>query len=378
MAIRRAPGEPSRGSRTKVRYAVVGLGHIAQSAVLPAFAHAKRCVLSALISDDEAKLDELSRKYGVEHRFFDYDSALSSGTFDAIYIALPNHLHCEYTVRAAEAGIHILCEKPMAVTVHECEKMLHAAETGDVKLMIAYRLHFEEANLRAVKIAEEGTIGDVRAMQSVFAIDVNPGNIRLQRQLGGGSLYDVGIYCINAARYIFRSEPIEVTAFTENNGEPRFEETDEMTGALLRFPQDRLALLLSSFGAQEVSEFRIIGTKGNLRVEPAFDYAGNLTHHLTLDGKTTKKRFAKRDQFAPQLTYLARCIQNGEEPEPNGHEGLLDVRIIEALYQSAASGSAVQLEPRTKPTRPSLRQEEQAPPVRAEPEYIHASPPQPE
>ncbi|HUE70910.1 MAG TPA: Gfo/Idh/MocA family oxidoreductase [Pirellulaceae bacterium] len=378
MATRRSPGDSNRGSRTKVRYAVVGLGYIAQSAVLPAFAHTKRCMLSALISEDAVKLDHLSRQYGVEHQFSDYDSALLSGTFDAIYIALPNHLHCEYTVRAAEAGIHILCEKPMAITVSECEKMLHAAETAGVKLMIAYRLHFEEANLRAVKIAAEGTLGEVRAMQSVFAIDVVPGNIRLEKELGGGSLYDVGIYCINAARYLFRGEPIEVVAFTGNNGDPRFEETDEMTGAMLRFPEDRLAILLSSFGAQELSEFRIIGTKGNLRVEPAFDYAGNLTHHLTLDGKTTRKRFAKRDQFAPQLTYFARCIQNGEEPEPNGHEGLLDVRIIEALYASAASGSAVKLEPRNKPNRPSLGQEEQAPPVREKPELIHAAPPQPE
>ena len=367
-----------RSSRAKVRYAVVGLGHIAQAAVLPAFAHAKRCTLAALISEDESKLGELSQRYGVEHRFRDFDSALSSGTFDALYIALPNHLHCEYTVRAAEAGIHVLCEKPMAVTVAECEKMIYAAEVAGVKLMIAYRLHFEEANLRAVDIAQSGKIGDVRAVESVFAIDVQPGNIRLQKELGGGSLYDIGIYSINAARYLFRSEPVEVTALTANNGQPRFEETDEMTAALLRFPQERLAMLLSSFGAQEVSEFRLIGTKGNLRVEPAFDYAGKLAHHLTMDGKTTKKSFAKRDQFAPELTYFARCIQSGDEPEPSGWEGLLDVRIIEALYQSASSGMPVKLAPRSKPLRPSLAQEEQAPPVTREPDLVHASPPQSE
>jgi predicted dehydrogenase len=368
----------SRRSRGKVRFAIVGLGHIAQTAVLPAFAHAKRCTLSALISDDETKLDELSRKYGVEHRFRDFDSALSSGTFDALYIALPNNLHCEYTVRAAEAGIHVLCEKPMAVTVDECEKMNYAVETAGVKLMIAYRLHFEEANLRAVEIANAGTLGDVRCMQSIFAIDVRPGNIRLERELGGGSLYDVGIYCINAARYLFRSEPTAVTAFTANNGEQRFAETDEMTGGLLRFPGERLALILSSFGAKEVSEYRIVGTKGNLRVEPAFDYAEKLAHHLTIDGKTTKKSFARRDQFAPELSYFSRCILEGREPEPNGKEGLLDVQIIEALYQSVASGATVTMEPRRKQPRPSMDQEEQAPPVRNEPEKIHAVSPQPE
>ncbi len=367
-----------RRTRAKVRYAVVGLGHIAQSAVLPAFAHAKGCVLSALISEDQAKLDELSRMHGVEHCFSDYDSALSSGTFDAIYIALPNHLHCEYTVRAAEAGVHVLCEKPMAVTVEECHKMLYAVQSAGVKLMIAYRLHFEEANLRAAEIAQSGLLGEIRAIESTFAIDVQPGNIRLQRELGGGSLYDVGIYCINAARALFRSEPVEVTAFTGNNGQPRFEESDEMTAALLRFPEDRLALFLSSFGAQELSEFRLLGTQGNLRVEPAFDYAGKLTHHLTQNGKTTKKSFAKRDQFAPELSYFARCIQRGEEPEPDGNEGLLDVRIIEALYESASSGQAIKLEPREKSIRPSLKQAEQAPPVLQEPALVHATPPQPE
>ncbi len=378
MTDRRAQRNSARSSRTKVRYAVVGLGHIAQSAVLPAFAHAKKCELAALISDDPTKLDELSQEYGVQHRFRDYDSALSSGTFDAVYIALPNHLHCEYTVRAAEAGIHVLCEKPMAVTVAECEKMVHAVETASVRLMIAYRLHFEAANLQAIKIAQSGVLGELRAVESVFAIDVQPGNIRLEHELGGGSLYDVGVYCINAARYLFRSEPTEVVALTANNGQERFAETDEMTAALLRFPEDRLALILSSFGASEVSEYRIIGTKGNLRVEPAFDYFAKLTHHLTVDGKTTKKSFAKRDQFAPELSYFAGCILQRREPEPNGQEGLLDVQIIEALYESASSGRPVRLDLDRKQARPSLAQEQQAPPVGSEPELIHANPPQPE
>ena len=364
--------------RSKTRYGVIGLGHIAQTAVLPAFAHAKGCELTALISDDQAKLDELAEQFSVPNRFADSDAALASGTFDALYIALPNNLHCEYTVRAAEAGIHVLCEKPMAVTSAECEKMIHAVETAGVRLMIAYRLHFEEANLRAVEIAHSGVLGDVRAFQSVFAINVQPGNIRLEQELGGGTLYDIGIYCINAARYLFRDEPLEVTALSANNGEPRFSETDEMTGALLRFPQDRLALFLSSFGAAEVGAYQILGTKGNLRVDPAYDYFTKLTHYLTVDGKTTKKAFAKRDQFAPELTYFARCIQQGREPEPNGREGLLDVQIIEALYQSATSGAPIRLNLSGKRTRPSLDQEQQAAPVRREPELVHASSPQEE
>jgi glucose-fructose oxidoreductase len=266
----------------------------------------------------------------------------------------------------------------MAVTAAECEKMIHAAETTGVRLMIAYRLHFEEANLRAVEIAHSGLLGDIRAFHSAFAINVQPGNIRLEQELGGGTLYDIGIYCINAARYIFRDEPLEVTAMSANSGEPRFSETDEMTGAILRFPQDRLAVFLSSFGAAEVGAYQILGTQGHLLVDPAYDYSSKLVHYLTVEGKTTKKAFAKRDQFAPELSYFARCIRQGNEPEPNGREGLLDVQIVEALYQSAASGMPVRLNLSGKRARPSLDQEEQAPPVSREPELVHASSPQEE
>jgi len=365
-----------RHKRSKIRFGIVGLGHIAQTAVLPAFAHAKGCELAAIISQDQAKLNELAEKYAVPNRFVDYDAALASGTLDALYIALPNNLHCEYTVRAAEAGIHVLCEKPMAVTAEECQKMIHVVETAGVRLMIAYRLHFEEANLRAVEIANSGVLGDVRAFQSLFAINVQPGNIRLEQEFGGGTLYDIGIYCINAARYLFRDEPLEVAAFSANNGEPRFAETDEMTGALLRFPQDRLAIFLSSFGVAEVGAYQIVGTKGNLRVDPAYDYAAKLIHYLTVDGKTTKKTFAKRDQFAPELSYFARCIRQGLEPEPNGREGLLDVQIIEALDRSAATGAPIRLGLSGKRARPSLDQEEQAPPAHREPELVHTNAPQ--
>jgi glucose-fructose oxidoreductase len=368
----------SRASRRKIRYAVVGLGHIAQTAVLPAFAHARRnSELVALVSDDHAKLTELADRHHVPHRFHTYDDCLASGEVDAVYIALPNHLHCEFTVRAAEAGVHVLCEKPMAVTTAECEKMNHAVEAAGVKLMIAYRLHFEEANLRAIKIAQSGAIGELRAFSSIFAINVDEGNVRLEQEFGGGTLYDIGVYCINAARYLFRDEPLEVTAFSANNGEPRFAETDEMTGAILRFPLDRLASFLVSFGVSEVGAYQILGTEGNLRVDPAYDYASKLTHYLTVGGKTTKRSFARRDQFAPELTYFSDCIRKDKQPEPSGREGLLDVQIIEALYESARQRIPIRLQLPGKWERPSLAQESHAPPVR-EPELVHAAAPQDE
>ncbi len=129
-----------------------------------------------------------------------------------MYIALPNHMHQEYTIRAAQAGIHVLCEKPMALTVAECQSMIHACRDNRVKLMIAYRLHFEKSNLKAIKLAQSGKLGDLRIFSSVFTMQVKEGNSRLQRSLGGGTLYDIGIYCINAARYLFQDEPLRVFA----------------------------------------------------------------------------------------------------------------------------------------------------------------------
>jgi glucose-fructose oxidoreductase len=366
-----------KARRGKIRYAVVGLGHIAQVAVLPAFENAKRnSTLAALVSDDPTKLRELGEKYGVQHTYTyeEYDECLASGEIDAVFIALPNHLHCEYTVRAAEAGVHVLCEKPMAVTADECQKMINATESSNVRLMIAYRLHFEAANLKAIEIAQSGQLGDLRIFQSLFTMNVNDPNIRLEREKGGGTLYDIGIYCINAARYLFRDEPIEAFAFSANSGDPRFAEVDEMTAATLRFPNERLASFVCSFGTQAVSSYRLVGTKGELRLEPAYEYAGKLTHHLTLEEETKKKNFSQRDQFAPELLYFSDCIKKGQSPEPSGLEGLADVRIIEGLYRSAATGAPVELTPIEKEVRPSLEQEMQRPPVE-EPELVHVEAP---
>ena len=375
-AAEQKPAPRESRSKRPVRYAVVGLGHIAQTAVLPAFEHARRnSTLAALVSDDETKLRELSERHQVPHTFRDYDECLKSGEVDAVYIALPNHLHCEYTVRAAEAGVHVLCEKPMAVSVAECEKMQHAVDAADVKLMIAYRLHFERANLKAIDLARSGVLGEVRAFSSVFAIDVLPGNIRLDREKGGGTLYDIGVYCINAARYLFGADPTEVCALTANSGEPRFAEVDEMTGAILRFPGDRLATFVCSFGFKEIGYYELLGTKGHLRVDPAYDYFDGLTHYLTVDGKTTKRTYRKRDQFAPELTYFSDCILRRTQPEPGGREGLIDVAIIEALYASASQGKPIQPVLPKGDARPTLAQAEYQPPVK-EPEPVHAAAPQ--
>jgi len=355
--------------KRQIRYAVVGLGHIAQVAVLPAFGNARRnSKLVALVSGDPLKRRHLSEKYevGSAWSYEQYDQCLE--TVDAVYIALPNSMHCEYAVRAARAGVHVLVEKPMAMTEEECERMTRAARDAGVKLMVAYRLHFERANLEAGEIARSGRIGEPRLFNSTFCTPVVPGNIRVRRDAGGGVLYDVGIYCINAARALFGDEPIEVRGVTAGT----LGEVEESVSAVLRFSNERLASFTASFGAAKVSEYRLAGTKGDLALEPAYDYARPLKHRLTLDGEMRERRFARRDQFAPELLYFSDCVLQNGTPEPGGDEGLADVRVIRALYRSAQTGQPVALGPFAKRARPSLEQEIRRPPI-DKPELIFST-----
>jgi glucose-fructose oxidoreductase len=354
----------ARAQRT-IRYAVVGLGHIAQVAVLPAFAHARRnSALAAVVSSGRAKRTAIARKYRLEHAFSydEYEECLRH--VDAVYIALPNSMHAEYTLRAARAGVHVLCEKPLAVTADECRQMIRACRTARVKLMVAYRLHFEALNLAAVELARTGRLGELKYFNSSFSMKVRRGDIRTKRAFGGGTLYDIGVYCINAARYLFRGEPTQVSAISVNSGMASLSEIDETTGAVLRFEDDRIATFVTSFNAADVAAYRIVGTRGTLHADPAYEYAEALEFTLTVDGKTTRKKVAKHDQFAPQLLYFSDCILKDRQPEPSGEEGLQDVRIVEALYASAKSGRPVTLRPFTKRQRPTASQRISKPGIR--------------
>lgn len=350
----------TNGNHRPIRYAVVGAGHIAQNAVLPAFRNTRgACELTALFSGDSRKRRELARIYGLRH-VFDYDEfddACRADLFDAVYIALPNSLHCEYTCRAAEAGIHVLCEKPLATTVAECRQMIDAAAASDVRLMTAYRLHFEPANLRAIQIARSGRLGQLRLFNSVFTMQVRDRNIRLESELGGGPLYDLGIYCINAARYLFDDEPVEVVAQRADGNDERFDEVEEALAGILRFPDDRIASFICGFGSADASYYHLLGTRGDLCVDPAYEYEGRLAHTLTVGGKTSRTVFRKGDQFAPELIYFADCIRNGVDPEPSGEEGLIDVAIIRALHRSASTGEAVRLGRMPRDASPTPQQE---------------------
>jgi predicted dehydrogenase len=377
--VRAAPEERVMSHRgiKRVRYVVVGAGNIAQVAVLPAFKNAaENSELVGLVSGSAQKRNELAKRYGIEHTG-DYDEleqVIDRARADAVYIATPNHLHREHTELAARSGAHVLCEKPMAVTVADCEAMIHATKARRLKLMIAYRLHFEEANLRAVELTQGGVLGQPKAFSSLFAHQVREGDIRWRPEEGGGGLLDLGVYPINAARSLFRDEPIEVMAMVPPVTDERFEGVDETSTAVLRFPRGQMAQLTVSQGAASVSTYRVLGTTGDLRVDNAFEYAGDITHYLTVDGKTKKTNYAKRDQFAPELLYFSSCILQNMEPEPSGEEGLADIRVVRAIMESARTGRAISLAPYIRTARPGLGQAIHRPPIK-EPRTIDAPSP---
>jgi glucose-fructose oxidoreductase len=364
-------------SEGRVRYAVVGAGWFGQAAVLPAFANAKEnSELAAIVSGDVEKRAVLSADYGVPaYPYEQYEDLLRSGAVDAVYIVSPNSIHKEHALAAARHGVHVLCEKPLADTAADAEEIVAACDRAGVLLMTAYRLHFEKANLTAIEQIRKGTIGEPRVMVSTFTQQVDPDNTRLDAQLGGHPLLDVGVYCVNAARYLFRDEPVEVTAFTATGADPKFKEVPEMTSAILRFPGDRLASFVCGFGEAKTSAYQVLGTKGDLRMDPAYSHTGERKMAVTVDGKTKETTFKDVDQIAPEIVYFSDCVREGRRPEPDGREGLIDLWIIEAIKSSAQKGMAVPLQPVLEKPRPHKGQQITKP-AKEEPELVNAAPPQ--
>ncbi|HET6151146.1 MAG TPA: Gfo/Idh/MocA family oxidoreductase [Polyangia bacterium] len=378
MKKRTTRSNGKRGKAEPVRFAVIGQGYFSQAAVLPAFAEADGCELRAIFSEDQTKLKTLKRKYGVETAlgYDQYDEYLGSGEVGAVYIALPNDLHREYAVRAARAGVHVLCEKPLAVNVADAEAIVAACAENQVRLMVAYRLHFEAATLEAIERVRRGDLGRPRFFSSTFAMQVQEGNIRTKAARGGGPLLDLGIYCVNAARSLFGAEPTEVTAMSATRrSDARFKEVDEQVSAVLRFPDDRTAQLICSFGAYDHSSLTVVGDRGRLRLDPAYDYATDLTVEVEIEGKKpSKKTFHKRDQISAELVAFAGYVRDGRDPEPSGEEGVADLRVLEAIQRATESRRTETVASVPRQKRPSKAQEIERPPHDM-PDLVHAEPP---
>jgi predicted dehydrogenase len=329
----------------RLGFAIVGLGDFATNAMMPRFKNTDYCKITALVSGHPDKAERLAQQYGVDpkniYNYDNFDDIKDNKDVDIVYIVLPNGMHAEYTIRAAKAGKHVLCEKPMANTVEECQSMIDACKEANVKLMIAYRCHYEPFNLDAIERIRKGELGNIKQITADSGFNIQPDKSsaakwRVNKKLaGGGSLMDIGIYSLNATRYLTGEEPTQITAFeSSDKSDPRFQEVEDRIHFVLRFPSGVLASVTSSYSIQGVRHYRVIGDEGWLDLDPATDQ----NHHVSITANSlgrTQNAISEGNEFAAELDHIAECVKENKTPKTPGEEGLKDVRIIMAAYQSA-------------------------------------------
>lgn len=330
----------------KLGWAVVGIGELTLGQILPAFGEAKKSKPVALVSGHPEKAKQVAEVYGVPgqsiYNYENFDSIRDNPDIDVVYIVLPNSMHAEYTVRGLEAGKHVLCEKPMAVSVEECERMIAAAEKAGRELGIAYRLHYEPMNRTVMEMCRAKKFGNIKTFTGSFCQDVKAPNIRLSGPLGGGPAGDMGIYCINAARYTIDEEPIEAVAVqVQPKSDPRFREVPETVSFLLRYPSGIVAECECSLGTSRSSNYQVLCEKGSIAMEPAYNYEGlRLFTSEKRDGTPLRveHRIPGVNQFAAEMDAFSNAVMNNEPVRTPGRMGLADIRIILAVLESARQG----------------------------------------
>ena len=343
------PDAPDR----RVGFAVVGLGHLTLNEILPAFGQSKHARPVALVSGDADKMRKVAQQYGIKpascYSYQTYDELKNNPEVEVIYIVLPNSQHAEFTVRGAQAGKHILCEKPMATSAKECEEMIAACQKAGKKLMIAYRIQYEPLNRMAQKAVRDKTYGATKLIQMVNT--QNQAHDRQWRHVkklaGGGALPDIGLYCLNTSRFLLGEEPTEVTAqIYSTPGDERFKEVEENVSFTLRFPSGVISQCLSGYGSFNAKSYAVHAETGTIKMDPAFTYKGlKQEREHAPGGKQLNEQPSNphKDQFALELDHMAECVRQNKTPYTPGEEGLQDQRIMEAIYQSARENKPVKL-----------------------------------
>ena len=336
-----APGAHGQLSTRKLGYCVVGLGRISMQHFMPATKTSQYAKVTGIVSGHRDKAERLAAEYGVPtkniYNYDNYNGIAGNPDIDAVYIGLPNSMHADFTIRAAKAGKHVLCEKPMATSVAEAEAMDDACRKANRKLMIAYRCHFEPAHVRAFQLIRDGKLGKIEAIDSAFGFNIAAGEWRLKKALaGGGPLMDVGIYCLNACRHLTGEEPVEIKGYSSVvDQDGRFREVEENVSWSMKFPSGAVASCSTTYGANMTSYFRVLGSKGELIVEPAFGYDGQrlratIGGEAPIDEPSTMK---DPGCFVSQADHFATCVFGNREPGPNGAEGIKDMKLMAAIYR---------------------------------------------
>jgi predicted dehydrogenase len=345
----------------RVGFAVVGLGRLALEEIIPAFGASKKARLVALVSGTPEKASQVAREHGVKsssiYSYDNYESIRDNPEIKAVYIVLPNAMHADYTIRAAKAGKHVLTEKPMTTSVSDAQRMIDACAQAGVKLMVAYRCQYEPYNralIEAVQAKRTGPVGMIDTCNYQNQADI--GQWRLKKALsGGGSLPDVGLYCLNSSRAVLGEEPEQVWATAWSPpGDPRFKEVEANVSFTMRFPSGAIVNASSSYALHESRQLWVHGPENDMHLANAFGYVGQELTVSRQEGDVThsdRHVLPVKNQFTVELDHMATCITQGVQPHTPGEEGLQDQRIIEAIYQSIQTGRPVKLTQPGKATR---------------------------
>ncbi|MFI5058425.1 MAG: Gfo/Idh/MocA family protein [Candidatus Acidiferrales bacterium] len=331
----------------KIGYAVVGLGNIARNSILPAFANCRRAKLVALVSRDKKKAAALRVKFkaAISYTTKDYEDCLANPKISAVYIATPPGEHEEFTVRAAKAGKHVLCEKPLAATVAQSARMVEACRRQGVLLMTAYRKYFEPAALYLKSLVSNGSLGRIdmihTSFSELFTPGVSSGWLLDPALAGGGPMMDLGVYCVNTSRWLADEDPVEAVAQSWRHDTQRFKDVEEGVTFRLKFPSGLVVQGSSTYGAAMSSFIFVQGTKGWVSLSPAYPFEDERRVTGKIAGRSVERRFKALDEFALEIDAFALAIQKKKSVEPDGIQGHRDMIILQAIYESARNGQPV-------------------------------------
>jgi glucose-fructose oxidoreductase len=342
-------GPAPRPNGEGVGFAVVGLGKLALGQIVPGFRNCRGARLAALVSGHPDKAHRVAAEQGLPadaiYDYENFDRIARDPRIDVVYIVLPNFMHADYTIRALKAGKHVLCEKPMATNVADCERMIASAKAADRKLMIAYRCHYEPLNLEAMRRLRSGAMGKPRLVitkmgrQSDLSDPSDAWRLDMAKS-GGGALADMGIYGVNGARYLLNEEPVEVRAWAQTDrSDPRFRTTEDLISWQFRFPSGAIGEGSTSFDYAGTMDWEVFCEHGRMVGAPGCFYSGN---HLTVTGTSGEPapRIAEIDQFAREMDWMADAVRGRAPLVSPGEEGLQDMKLMHAILDSVGRGGA--------------------------------------
>jgi len=331
-------------SGRKLGVALVGLGSLSTNQIAPALQKTNYCKLAGIVTGTPAK----AKKWKVRHNLPDnsvysyetMEQMADNPDIDIVYVVTPNALHAEHTIKAAKAGKHVLCEKPMEVSPEKCQQMIDACKAADRMLAVGYRLHFDPNHIECIRLAREKVFGNLNMIQAEYGFRIGQKQWRLDRALsGGGPLMDVGIYALQATRYISGEEPVSVSAVATNSDPVKFKDIEESIAWQLKFPGGVIATCNTTYNFNGFDRLRAFADRGWFELAPAYGYGG-------IQGKRSDNKWtpiAGIDQFAVEMDDFAQCILEKRPTKVPGEEGLRDLKIMMAIYEAAKTGKTISL-----------------------------------